>query len=472
MLTPTFDRVLLEQLGGSTSPVIVGPDHSWTGSECVARAGGAAAWLDAHGVAGDRAVPALLDSSPSALAHALAGALTGRPLAPLDTRSTTSELAATIKPLGADVLLCDLSSAALGADVAAAVGLRLLVIQEPPVVEYDWSGRAGDVAVILHTSGTTGLPKAVPVRSAPLMARATSYAGPSGLQSGDVFCTGAPMHHTAGFGMALVAWLLGAGVATLPRFTVDAWRWVQQVRPTHVLLVPSMIEMLLAEGELDAGMRTIIYGASPIHPDTLVKLVRTLPQARLVQIFGQTEVSPVTALTHDDHLAALGGAPHLLSSVGRPVAGLEMRLDEADDDGIGEVIVRADHTFQSDADGWHRTGDLGRQDAQGFLYLVGRRGDMIIRGGENIYPIEVERVLSRHPAVREVAVLGFPDRRLGEVLRAVIIPHDPDQPPSIDELRSHAGAVLPRFKVPEVWEFSDVLPRNASGKVLRRLLRT
>jgi acyl-CoA synthetase (AMP-forming)/AMP-acid ligase II len=304
----------------------------------------------------------------------------------------------------------------------------------------------------------------------PLAARSAAYALPSQMNSGDVFCSGAPLHHVSGLGMALVAWSLGAGVATLPWFGVDAWRWVQRIRPSHVLLVPSMIEMLLSAGELDAGMRTVIYGAAPIHPDTLVSLVDALPAAKVVQIFGQTEVSPVTALTHAEHLEALDGATHLLTSVGQPIDGVELRLEGTDDSGVGEIAVRAAHAFTTDDDGWHRMGDLGRQDHEGYLYLAGRRGDMVIRGGENVYPVEVERVLARHPDVREVVVVGVPDRRLGEVLRAVVVAVEPTRQPPVDELRAFARAALPGFKVPDQWSFMDELPRTPSGKLLRRLL--
>jgi acyl-CoA synthetase (AMP-forming)/AMP-acid ligase II len=415
-------------------------------------------------------VPALLDSSPTALAHALAGSLTDRPLAPLNTRSTVEELAATAEPLGADVLLCDPAAVALAQPVADRLGVQLLVAELPPAQHRDWEGQAGDVAVVIHTSGTTGLPRGVPLTMSPLSARSAAYAAPARLGSGDLFCAGGPLHHVAALGMAFVAWSLGAGVAALPRFSVDAWRWVQSVRPTHVLLVPSMIEMLLEAGELDAGMSTVIYGAAPIHPDTCVALLDALPDARLLQVFGQTEISPVTALTHEDHLEALAHDRSVLGSVGRPVQQVELRLEDQDGSGVGEVVVRADHAFVHDPDGWHRMGDLARQDADGFVHLVGRRGDMVIRGGENVYPVEVERVLARHPSVREVAVVGVPDRRLGEVLRAVVVGADPAAPPDPAELRSFARATLPAFKVPEQWSVVDALPRSAAGKLLRRLL--
>jgi acyl-CoA synthetase (AMP-forming)/AMP-acid ligase II len=117
-----------------------------------------------------------------------------------------------------------------------------------------------------------------------------------------------------------------------------------------------------------------------------------------------------------------------------------------------------------------RTGDLGRLDTEGYLFLSGRRGDKIIRGGENVYPLEVEQVLESHPAVREAAVVGVPDRRWGEVIKAVIVPADDAVPPDTEELRTHVRARLAGFKVPTVWELAPALPRNASGKLLRRLL--
>ena len=121
-------------------------------------------------------------------------------------------------------------------------------------------------------------------------------------------------------------------------------------------------------------------------------------------------------------------------------------------------------------DGWLHTGDLGRIDGDGYLFLSGRRGDKIIRGGENIYPLEIEQILEQHPGVREAAVVGLPDRRWGEVVQAVIVPTDPDHAPTVEELRGHVRASLAGFKVPSGWSFAAALPRNASGKLLRRRL--
>ena len=214
--------------------------------------------------------------------------------------------------------------------------------------------------------------------------------------------------------------------------------------------------------------RVLQYGASPIHPDTLTAALHELPHTRFAQIFGQTEVSPIASLNHDDHLAALAGRPELLKTVGRAPMGVELRVEEPDGDGIGEIAVRSGHTFVTDADGWRRSGDLGRFDAEGYLSLHGRANDRIIRGGENIYPVEIEVALASHPGVREAAVVGVPDRRWGEVVKAVVVA-DGGQPGE-DELRQHVRDRLAHFKIPAIIEFVDELPRNANGKLLRRKL--
>ena len=123
-----------------------------------------------------------------------------------------------------------------------------------------------------------------------------------------------------------------------------------------------------------------------------------------------------------------------------------------------------------DSAGWLRTGDFGRLDDEGYLYLSGRRGDKIIRGGENIYPLEVERILEQHPGVREAAVVGVPDRKWGEILRAVVVPSDPDKAPALDDLKVFVRSHLAGFKVPAEWVIAPELPRNANGKLLRRAL--
>jgi len=240
---------------------------------------------------------------------------------------------------------------------------------------------------------------------------------------------------------------------------------------SRTLAVPTMIEMLLREDALALPTLPLLqYGAAPIHPETLRRAMEALPGVDFLDLYGQTEGSPITCLTPEDHVRAAAGREWLLQSVGRAAPGVEVRIECADDQGVGEVTARAAHLFVTSDDGWLRTGDMGRLDDEGYLYLVGRRGDRIIRGGENVYPLGVEHVLQEHPQVVEVAVIGVADQLYGEVVKAFVVPADPDAPPKEDELRSFARRELAGFKVPTEWSFVPELPRNASGKLLRREL--
>jgi len=326
---------------------------------------------------------------------------------------------------------------------------------------------------VLHTSGTTGLPKAVPYRHDRLARRCRLNAALQQLEPGSVFATASPFHHIAGLGNIMVALAAGATTVAVPRFTVAAWRELEPLGVTHALAVPTMVEMLLRQGALPLRtLRVMQYGASPIHPDTLRTAMGQLPGAGFLTLYGQTEGSPITWLSPEDHRLAAAGREELLASVGRAAPGVEVRVADPDGSGAGEVMARADHLFAAGPDGWLRTGDLGRIGDDGYLYLVGRRGDMIIRGGENVYPQEVENRLLEHPGITDAAVIGVPDRLLGETIRAFVVPADPADPPGREELRAFARAALAGFKVPAQWEFVPSLPRNATGKLLRRELHT
>jgi acyl-CoA synthetase (AMP-forming)/AMP-acid ligase II len=324
--------------------------------------------------------------------------------------------------------------------------------------------------VVLHTSGTTGQPKPIAFSQDVFRRRAQLFNCLCGFAPGAVFATSSPFHHIAGLGTGAAALATGVTLVPVARFRVDAWSGLAEYGLTHVMAVPTMIEMLLEAGILRLPtLRTLLYGAAPIHPNTLARVLEVAPDLELVQLFGQTEGSPITCLSPDDHRRA-AKEPHLLGSVGRAVPGLTMRIADAGDDGVGEVWAQAPHLAHLDEDGWLHTGDLGRLDDDGYLYLSGRKGDRIVRGGENVHPLEVELVLSRHPGVREVAVVGRADQRWGEIVRAVIVAADPDDPPDVEDLRRTARAELAGFKVPTEWVFSPSLPRNAAGKLLRRML--
>jgi acyl-CoA synthetase (AMP-forming)/AMP-acid ligase II len=299
-----------------------------------------------------------------------------------------------------------------------------------------------------------------------VLAGLTAMVGPDA-----VYATGSPIHHIGGLGNTLAALSAGAGVVATASFSADWWRGLAAHGVTHALLVPSMIEMLLTDDALDlVELRTLIYGASPIRPETLALVLDKMPGVAMVNLFGQTEGSPITCLTPADHALAAAGRPELLQSVGRPVPALELRIDAPDATGAGEVLARAAHLSLPGPDGWLRTGDIGRLDAGGYLYLVGRTHDRIVRGGENVYPAEVERVLESHPGVAAAGVVGVPDERLGQTIAAFVIASDASHPPDANGLRRYTRERLAGFKVPAFWYSVGSLPHSAAGKLLRREL--
>lgn len=453
-------------------PAVVDHEGTWTVAELRRRAGGAADWLDAAGFAPGRPVPALLGTTRDAFALVVGGAATDRPLAPLGPRLTAPEIASCLAGLGAD-LLVTVPAFRAAADAAAAIaGCDVVELPVLPASDRILPVPAPDAtAFVLHTSGTSGVPKAAWARQDRMAARARVNSGLLELGPGAVYTTASPFHHIAGLGMLAVGLASRAAVACFPDFSVDAWRGLGGLGVTHALVVPTMVEILLAADAIDIGtLRLLVYGGAPMHPDTLRRTLAELPEVRFLQIFGQTEGSPICFLGPEAHQQAAAGRVELLRSVGQPAPGVTLRLHEPDEAGEGEIWAQAAHFFRTEEDGWMHTGDLGRISEEGFVYLLGRRGDMIIRGGENVHPVEIEQVLTQHPGVREVAVLGVPDRRLGQTVHAVVVPTDPAAPPAEEDLRAHVRAQLAGFKTPSSWSFVDALPRNQQGKLLRRVL--
>jgi acyl-CoA synthetase (AMP-forming)/AMP-acid ligase II len=453
-------------------PAVRFGDLTWTGHELLDRAGGAAEWLDGLGLEPGEPVPALVATSADALALVIGGAGSGHPLAPLGVRMTAYEIAAVVTETRAQVLLAQPQFADLGRKVAELSGRRVGVVPELPARNRALSAGPDELAAVLHTSGTTGLPKPVPISQRRLAARSRVNGRLCGLGPDSFYGGSAPFHHIAGLGNIAVALAAGALVTGLPRFTVEGWALLRELGTTHTSMVPAMLETLLAAGQArHETLRALQYGGAPVRPGTLRRTYEAMPGVRMLNMFGQTEGSPISVLTPEDHREAVAGRTELLRSVGRPAPGVEVRVHGAGADGVGEIHARADHLFRTDAEGWLHSGDLGRVAADGYLYLLGRRTDMIIRGGENVHPLEVETVLAAHPGVADAAVTGVADERLGQTVVAFVVPADPDAPPEPAALRSHTRARLSGFKVPVRWWFVDALPRNANGKVVRRRLR-
>ena len=472
-MPPTTWLGMLEARAESDWPAVVSGSGTWTGRELMRRAAGAADLLDAVDAPRGRPVVALLSSTPNAFALSIGAAATDRALAPLGPKLTVSELAPIVANLDGDLIVAESGSADLARAVAERTGRRVALIDHiaasDRALQFEISPDRS--AAILHTSGTTGLPKAVPYRQDRLAARTRVNAELVMLGPGTTYASASPFHHIAGIGMLFVALGSGATLLSLPRFDLDAWDGLAARGATHVLIVPTMVEMLLDAGRFHLpGLRVLQYGAASIHPRTLARALEAMPGVQFVNIFGQTEGSPITCLTATDHALAVAGRPELLASVGRAAPGVEVVIASPVDDGVGEVVARAVHLFKPDDDGWLRTGDLGHLDADGYLYLSGRRGDKIIRGGENVYPMEVEGVLALHPDVAEACVYGVVDRKWGEIVATTVVPAQAGTAIEFEALRTFVRERLAGFKVPVVWNQAGSLPRNAAGKVLRREL--
>jgi acyl-CoA synthetase (AMP-forming)/AMP-acid ligase II len=350
------------------------------------------------------------------------------------------------------------------------------------------------VLALVHTSGTTGRAKAIPLRHGALMMSVADFAIEIGDQvAGSRHLQILPLFHLGGFGQCMQAILTAGTVyihtAFIPAAVIDA---IEADRIEFFTAGPSLIDMLVAEiGRRQINetqhadlshLREIAYGTAPITPSSLTAAVAAFG-CRFRQIYGNTESqSMISLLAPEDHHP---GHPRL-ASAGRVSFGWEVRIVDPDGrdlpfDAAGELLIRGECLFSgywrdpaataaAFADGgWYRTGDIARLTADGYLYILDRAKDMIISGGENIYPAEVEAVLARHPAVADVAVLGRPDQTWGEAVHAVIIPAAGPVP--AEEIIAWCRDRLAHFKCPKSVEFTDALPRTTTGKVLKRELR-
>ena len=351
-----------------------------------------------------------------------------------------------------------------------------------------------DVAFQLYTSGTTGLPKGVMLTNDNFFQGVSGIADQWRLTPDSVNLAMMPMFHIAGAGWAMVG--LYHGAATVVLRDIDPARILQVIpefRVTNAFMVPAVIQFLLMTPGVDttdfSSLRTLVYGASPITDKVLVQGIETFG-CEFIQVYGLTETTgAITQLDGADHDPE--NRPQLLRSCGRPYPWVEMRaVDGAGEDvpigQVGELWTRSHQNMAGywnnpaataeavTPDGWFRTGDAGYLDADGFVYLHDRVKDMIVSGGENVYPAEVENVLARHPAVADVAVIGVPDDTWGEAVKAIVV-LSPEAGLAADdverELIAFARESLAGYKLPKSVDVTDALPRNPSGKLLKRELR-
>jgi acyl-CoA synthetase (AMP-forming)/AMP-acid ligase II len=356
-----------------------------------------------------------------------------------------------------------------------------------------------DVSILMYTSGTTAFPKGVMLTYGDF----TEYVvGTVELADGSprgTFLLCAPLYHIAGMASIMTSIWTGRKLVVLRQFDPTEWLTaVQNEKVTHAFVVPTMMKHLIDHPEFPkfdlSSLQNLSYGGAPMPFPVIRRAIEMFPKTMgFVNAFGQTETtSTLTVLGPEDH--RLDGTPaevernlKRLTSVGRPLPDVEVRVFDEDNkelktNEIGEIVIRAPRIMKGyaglespDADllnsgGWLHTRDMGYIDEDGYIYLVGRKDDIIIRGGENIAPAEIEAVLYAHPAVDEAAVVGFPDEEWGQRVVAFVVLR-PNAVAPAEELSEFCRQRLASFKKPEIIHFVSELPKNLVGKILRGELR-
>src|ERR1700722_15136377 len=359
-----------------------------------------------------------------------------------------------------------------------------LPVSEGPCPEPCYDPDA--ILALIYTSGTTGRPKGVMLTHSNILADVNNFNYWMRYREGGVYLHAAPIFHIADFPAMFAAPMFGASQVTLERFQPEVFcEVVAKERVNYTVLVPTMINFLTQFAESNphdlTSLDLLAYGGSPMAPQLIRKTRELLPTTQLVQVYGLSETGFLTGLQDREHTA------DRLMSCGRPCPGVDVQI--VDDAGNpvktpnpGEIVARGanvmlgywnneEETAASFRNGFFRTGDMGYQDSNGYVYILDRMKDMMVTGGENVYSGEVEGVILNHPAVRDVAVYGIPDTRWGELVAACVILKARTQL-TADELIAYCRQFMANYKVPRRIDFSDTdLPKSASGKVLKRVLR-
>jgi fatty-acyl-CoA synthase len=481
------------------------PTRTWTFGELCDTSHRIAQGLASLGIGtGDR-VACLTKHTAECVALTLGACEVGAVCMPVNWRLAPPEIEYIVTNGGARLMMADAAFAPALAQVKAPKLQTTLVTEEFAA----WYGKFAaqdsglqpdpeDTALQLYSSGTTGLPKGVELTHRNLYTgmmqvtpEAMGYRGPP-----DVMLNVLPTYHIAGVGVGLLTASRGGASVLLPEF--DPAKVVAAIgehRITHAFLVPAMIQFMLqapgAHGADYSSLKGISYGASPISEKVLIDAMRTFKCA-FMQVYGLTETTgAISALLPEDHDPE-GPRKHLLRSAGKPMQGVEIKVADAvtgkdcAEGEVGEVWIRCRQNMKGywanakastqafvgrapDGLGWFRSGDAGFM-REGYLYLHDRIKDMIVSGGENIYPAEVENVLMQHPEVADGAVIGVPDEKWGEAVKACVV-LKPGAQASAAEIVEFMRARMAHYKCPSSVDFLEAIPRNPTGKILKRVLR-
>lgn len=349
-----------------------------------------------------------------------------------------------------------------------------------------------DDAILLYTGGTTGRGKGVRLTHRNIVSNALQLSKVMNVTSEDIYLHSSPMFHSTDL-KSTVCTMMGAGHCYLAEFSPqNVLQAIERHGITIASLVPTMIIRTLQYEEFDdydiSSLRLVSYGTSPIAVEWIRRIMERFEGVDLHQCYGLTETSPILSiLDENDHRRAVETGDYTwLGSAGQPLAGVDLHI--VGDDGAevptgeaGEILIRAPNVArgyhnrpEEDAatfrDGWLHTGDVGRVDDQGYLFVLDRKKEMVITGGENVYTSEVEAALYQHPNVHEAAVVGVPDAQYGEALFAVIVPA-PGKSLTEDDIISHCRSRIGGYKIPRRMAFVDELPKSTMGKVLKTDLR-
>ncbi len=495
MPNPLYDR-LFGTHAGKTSPFLILPDG--TVLSHAAFLGMAARFshvIAGLGVApGDR-LAAQVDKSAQALALYAACVQTGVVFLPLNTGYTVDELTYFIENSGAALVICDPAREDGLRPVAEGLGAQLLTLDATgsgTLCEaaadrpdsFDTVDRDGeDLAAFLYTSGTTGRSKGAMLTQNNLLSNAETLAEHWRFTSDDVLLHALPIFHTHGLFVASNIMLLSGGAMVfMPRLDIDQLvKWMP--RATAMMGVPTFYTRLLDDPRLTrdlAGhMRLFVSGSAPLLADTHEKFEARTGH-RILERYGMTETNMNTSNPYDGERRA--------GTVGFPLPGVELKITDPETGTelprgeVGQIEVRGPNVFRGywkmpektaeelRPDGFFITGDLGTQDADGYVRIVGRNKDLIISGGYNIYPKEIEMVIDDQPGVLESAVIGIAHPDFGETPLALIVP-EPGQTPDLDAIAAQVRGALARFKHPQRYQLIDALPRNTMGKVQKNQLR-